>query len=35
METLAERYQPVTTSTWDTAAETGSRSLLASRPKII
>lgn len=34
LETLGERYQPITASAWDTAAEAGSRSLLASRPKI-
>ena len=35
IEAPGERYAPVTASAWDTAAETGSRSLLASRPKII
>jgi hypothetical protein len=34
LEPLGERYQPITASAWDTAAEAGSRSLLASRPKI-
>lgn len=34
LETLSERYQPITATAWDTAAESGSRSLLASRPKI-
>lgn len=34
-ESFVERYQPVSAATWDSAAETGSRSLLASRPKII
>jgi len=33
-ETLGERYQPITASAWDTAAGPGSRSLLATRPKI-
>lgn len=35
MDAFGERYQPVASAAWDSAAEAGSRSLLASRPKII
>ena len=31
---LAERYAPVSTGSWDSAAESGSRSLLSVRPRI-
>ena len=31
---VAERYAPVSTGNWDSAAESGSRSLLSVRPRI-